>query len=276
MVIPFFVVTTNVLGVALLYMEVNFIMEYVLITGASSGIGYELAKVYAEHGANLILVATKEERLNEVKEEIIRNYPVQVVVIVKDLSKLGAAKELYQETVMKNLRVTELINNAGIGFVGEFDKISYQQEEDMMILNMVSLLALTKLFLLDMKREKSGRILNVASNGAFQPGPYVASYYATKAFVLNFTEAIRMENAGAKIHIATLCPGATRTNFPSRAGREQAANAMSPELVARIAYKQFHKNKSVIIPGIANRFALLVPKKLRSKFILGYQKKLAK
>jgi short-subunit dehydrogenase len=251
-------------------------MEYVLITGASSGIGYELAKVYAEHGSNLILVATREDRLNEVKVEILRNHLVQVVVIVKDLSKLGAANELYQEILTKNLKVIELINNAGVGFVGEFHKIPYQQEEDMLILNMVSLLALTKLFLLDMKQKKAGRILNVASNGAFQPGPYVASYYATKAFVLSFTEAIRMENAGAKIHIATLCPGATRTNFPSRAGREQATNAMSPELVAKIAYKQFHKNKSVIIPGMVNRLALLVPKKLRSKFIYGYQKKLSK
>lgn len=249
-------------------------MEYVLITGASTGIGYELAKVYAEHGANLILVATKQDRLNEVKAEIIRNYPVQVVVIVKDLSKLGAAKDLYEEIRAKNLTVSELINNAGIGFVGEFDQIPYQQEEDMMILNMVSLLALTKLFLNDMKREKIGRILNVASNGAFQPGPYVASYYATKAFVLNFSEAIRLENRDSKIHIAALCPGATRTNFPNRAGRKQSPNAMSPELVARIAYKQFHKNKSVIIPGVANRIALLVPKKLRSKFIYGYQKRL--
>lgn len=251
-------------------------MEYVLITGASSGIGYELAKVYAKHGANLVLVATKEDRLNEVKEEIIRNYPVQVMVIAKDLSKLGAAEELYEEIVAKKVRITELINNAGIGFVREFDQISYKEEEEMMILNMVSLLALTKLFLADMKGDKSGRILNVASNGAFQPGPYVASYYATKAFVLSLTEAIRMENAGTKIHIACLCPGATRTNFPNRAGRKQAANAMSPEKVARIAYRQFHKHKAVIIPGVMNRLALIVPRKLRSKFIYRYQKKLLK
>lgn len=251
-------------------------MDYVLITGASTGIGYELAKVYAKHGANLILVATNEERLQEVKDEIQRSYQVEIEIITKDLSHIGAACELYQEIMKKSLCVKELVNNAGVGFVGEFTNIPYQFEEDMMVLNMVNLLGLTKLFLIDMKYRNEGRILNVASNGAFQPGPYIASYYATKAFVLNFTEAIRMENAKSNIHIATLCPGATRTNFPGRAGREQATNAMSPEKVAEITYEKFHKNKKVIIPGVANRLALLVPKKLRSIFIHKYQKKLLK
>jgi short-subunit dehydrogenase len=251
-------------------------MEYVLITGASTGIGYELAKVYAKYGANLILVATNERRLQEVSQEITQNFSVQVKIFVKDLSHLGAALELYQETITHNLMVKELINNAGVGYVGEFDNIPLQQEEDMMMLNMVNLLELTKLFLREMKQRNSGRILNVASNGAFQPGPYIASYYATKAFVLSFTEAIRMENTDTNIHIATLCPGATKTNFSRKAGREQATNAMSPEMVAKIAYIKFHKNKTVIIPGVVNRLVLFVPKKLRSRFIHKYQRKLAK
>lgn len=251
-------------------------MDYVLITGASTGIGYELAKVYAKHGANLILVATKEDKLREVREEILLSYQVLVEIFVKDLSRLGAACELYQEIMKRNLCIKELINNAGVGFVGEFTNIPYQFEEDMMLLNMVNLLGLTKLILIDMRQRNEGRILNVASNGAFQPGPYIASYYATKSFVLNFTEAIRMENNITNIHIATLCPGATRTNFPGRAGRKQATHAMLPEKVAQIAYDKFHKNKKVIIPGIANRLALLIPKKLRSLFIYQYQKKLTK
>ncbi|MDD5934466.1 MAG: SDR family oxidoreductase [Clostridiales bacterium] len=250
-------------------------MGYVLITGASSGIGYELAKEYARHGNSLIITATNQSRLDLVKQELEDKYPVQVIAVAEDLSQKGAATQFYRKIKERNLTVSELINNAGFGCVGEFVDIPLSFEESMMMVNMVNLVGLTKLFLSDMKDAGSGKILNVASTGAFQPGPWIASYYATKSFVFNFSEAIRMEYKKYGIQISTLCPGATKTNFTKRAGKSQMKHAMEAEKVAKIAYNQFHRNKNVIIPGIWNRLGQIPPRKIRSLFIEVLQKKLA-
>ena len=250
--------------------------EYVLITGASSGIGYELAKIYAQNGANLVITATNEQRLLEIKRELEEISKGEVVVIAQDLSGKGAAVELYQKVKEKELCVSTLINNAGFGCVGEFVDIPLSYEESMMMVNMVNLVGLTKLFLSEMRDRRQGRILNVASTGAFQPGPFIASYYATKSFVLNFSQAIRRENQRYGICISTLCPGATKTNFTARAGKNQLKNAMEAQKVASIAYVQFQKGKNIIIPGMLNRLAQLPPKKIRSLFIERLQRKLKK
>lgn len=250
--------------------------EYVLITGASSGIGYELAKIYAQKGSNLVITATNEQRLLEIKREFEALSQGEVVAIAQDLSGKGAAVELYQKVKEKEICVSTLINNAGFGCVGEFVDIPLSYEESMMMVNMVNLVGLTKLFLSDMRDRKYGSILNVASTGAFQPGPFIASYYATKSFVLNFSQAIRRENQRYGICISTLCPGATKTNFTKRAGKDQIKHAMEAEEVARIAYVQFQKGRNVIIPGFINRLALIPPKKLRSLFIERLQRKLKK
>lgn len=251
-------------------------MGYVLITGASSGIGLELAKEYAKNGASLIISASSMAHLLTVKEEIESTFQTEVIAIAQDLSVKGAAAELYQRVKEQKLIVETLINNAGFGCIGEFADIPLSLEESMMMVNMVNLVGLTKLILNDMKDQKFGKILNVASTGAFQPGPYIATYYATKSFVLNFSQAIRMENKPYGIQVSTLCPGATKTNFTKRAGKDQMNSAMDASEVAKIAYEGLQKNKDVIIPGFLNRIGQIPPKKIRSIFIGKLQRKLAK
>ncbi len=251
-------------------------MGYVLITGASSGIGYELAKQFAMHGESLIISATNLQRLESVKKELEEQFFVDVVVVAEDLSQKGAATELYRKIKEQNLTVSVLINNAGFGCVGEFVDIPLSFEESMMMVNMVNLVGLTKLFLSEMKDSGAGKILNVASTGAFQPGPWIASYYATKAFVFNFSEAIRMEYKKYGVKISTLCPGATKTNFTKRAGKGQMKHAMEASKVAEIAYRKFNRNKKIIIPGIMNRLGQVPPRWLRSLFVEKLQKRLAR
>lgn len=251
-------------------------MGYVLITGASSGIGYELAKQFAMHGESLIISATNLQCLENIKREFEQQFSVEVVAVAEDLSQKGAATELYRKIKEQNLTVSILINNAGFGCVGEFVDIPLSLEESMMMVNMVNLVGLTKLCLSEMKEAGSGKILNVASTGAFQPGPWIASYYATKAFVFNFSEAIRMEYKKYGIQISTLCPGATKTNFTKRAGRGQMKHAMEASKVAEIAYHQFLRNKNIIIPGILNQLGQVPPRKIRSLFVERLQKRLAR
>ncbi len=251
-------------------------MEYVMITGASTGIGYALAKEYAAHKKNVILVATREERLMQVAKEIKEEYQVETAWFVQDLSEIGAAKELYEKVKKAGLMVSVLVNNAGFGCVGECATIPYEKEEQMMILNMISLQELSKFFLQDMLKRKTGRILNVASTGAFQPGPFIATYYATKSFVLSFSEALRLENEPYGIVVATLCPGATVSNFPARAGKKPSKTAMPAEKVAKIAYREFEKGKHVIVPGFFNRLARRLPKGVKSRYVSWMQRGLMK
>jgi len=247
-----------------------------MITGASTGIGYALAKEYARHHQNVILVATREERLLQVAAEIKETYQVEALLYVQDLSRIGAAKELYEKVKQDGLTVSVLINNAGFGCVGECADIPYEKEEEMMILNMISLQELSKFFLQDMRKRRSGKILNVASTGAFQPGPFIATYYATKSFVLSFSEAIRLENEHYGITVATLCPGATVSNFPARAGKKPSKTAMPAKTVAKITYRQMEKGRHVIIPGFINRAVRILPKGLKSRYVNWMQRSLMK
>lgn len=241
--------------------------EYVLITGASSGIGYEFAKIFIEANYPVVMVSANEARLKHAYEQLRHDAKVDIRMIAKDLSKVGGAQSLYDTVKEDKLVIGTLINNAGFGYAGEFIKDTTRNQQAMMTLNMTNLVLLTQLFAKDMCRRKRGRILNVASNGAFQPGPYISTYYATKSFVLNFSEALRYELSPYKISVTTLCPGATISDFARRAGKRQLAGSMSANKVARIGYQGLMKGKHVVLPGIQNKLALIIPKSLRTRAI---------
>ena len=235
------------------------IMKYVLITGGSSGIGYEFAKIFAEKGYGICLAASKEEKLLQAKDKLQNQYRCEVYCYAIDLSKLGAADELYCKVKADGINIDILINNAGCGVIGATEEIPIAKEEQMMLLNMVTPVELTKKFLMDMYEKGRGRIWNVASTGAFQPGPYTATYYASKAFLLNYSRAVRFEAKKKGVSVCTLCPGTTDTGFFERAGSKVPKGAMSPEKVARYAYKKMIKNKSVTVPGLSYRLMRLCP-----------------
>ncbi|WP_062233336.1 SDR family NAD(P)-dependent oxidoreductase [Fictibacillus sp. FJAT-27399] len=228
-----------------------------LITGASSGIGLELAKRFARDGYNVVLVARNERRLQILKQELEVQFHVQCTVHVKDLSKYSEAEALFQELQRQQITVDFLVNNAGYGLFGEFTETDLQDELSMIDINIKALTTLTKLFLPGMKERENGKILNVASTAAFQPGPLMAVYYATKAYVLSFSEALENEMKGMGVTVTALCPGPTKTGFESRANLGQSklfkSGVMEVERVASIGYEGLMKGKSIVIPGFKNR-----------------------
>jgi short-subunit dehydrogenase len=228
-----------------------------LVTGASSGIGRELARLLAAGGYQLVLVARTRKRLEETAEELERD-GLPIAILTADLGKPGAADELFEKVVEAGIHVDVLVNNAGFTTNGPFYRNDTQREMEMIQLNAHSLAALTRLVLPGMVERRQGRILNVASTAAFQPGPYMAVYYATKAFVLSFSEAIAKEIDGTGVTITAVCPGPVRTAFQERAGIRPAAVAgdwiiMNAPSVARAAYNGMMKGKRVVIPGLFNR-----------------------
>lgn len=255
--------------------------DYTLITGASGGIGLELARVFASRGHHLILVARSTEKLNALKAELEKQYSIRAEVITKDLSRPDAARELFSETQAKNLNVSILINNAGFGIYGPFSETDLSKELEMLRLNILSLTELTKFFLAPMKQINSGKILNVASTAAFQPGPLMAAYYASKAYVLSFSEALDDELRNTGVSVSTLCPGPTDSDFQSRAAISQdislfkASRVMSPDRVARAAYGGLMKRKRVILPGITNKITPLgmrfLPRKVVTAIVRALQ-----
>lgn len=243
--------------------------QTVLITGASNGIGLELAKRFAQDGAHLVLVARSEQKLHDLATQLKNQYKVDVKIMVKDLSKPEAAKEIYDD-IKENSTIDILINNAGVGIYGRFLDTDYHAEEEMINLNIKSLTHLTKLFLPDMVKRKKGKILNVASTAAFQAGPLMSVYYATKSYVLSFTEALENELRGTGVMVSALCPGPTETGFGNNAKLEQSKlfkkGVMDVKRVADIGYKGFLKGQTIIIPGLKNRFLVgmvrLLPRKV--------------
>lgn len=238
-------------------------MEYALITGGTGGIGFELANNFARDGYGVVIVSASSERLQKAKEKLEDQFKTKVFTYQQDLGSIGSAIQLYSRTKEDNLNISVLVNNAGIGLVGSTDKIDLQQDESMMILNTINLVELCKLYISDMYRQGSGKILNISSTGAFQPGPYTSTYFASKAFVLSYSRAIRYEAKAKGVQVCTLCPGATKTNFFAREGTKIPRSAMTAEEVAGYAYKRFMKNKDITIPGFINRMQKLVPVKLR-------------
>ena len=233
-----------------------------LITGASGGIGYEFAKLLAKDCSTVILVARGKEKLVEVKKELELLAPVRVFVLPKDLAQAGAAEELFDEVEKEKLSVDILINNAGFGDHGAFVDTDWAKESDMLALNITALTHMTKLFLKGMIRRKRGRIVNVASAAAFQPGPFMAVYYASKAYVLSFSEAIANELKGTGVTVTVLCPGPTTTGFAQAAGAERSflfryRKPASPSDVARYGYNAMMKGKTVAIHGLLNKLLIM-------------------
>jgi uncharacterized protein len=233
------------------------IMTTALITGASNGIGLELAKIHAATGGNLVLVARNKARLDELKQELESQYNISVYTIGKDLSETDAALDVYNETTKQNIQIDYLINNAGFGTFGMFVNEDWNKELQMINLNISTLTQFTHLYLKDMLARKSGKIMNVASTAAFQSGPTMAVYYATKAYVLSFSEAVDNEIKDKGVTITTLCPGATESGFQAAAAMEESALVKGKKLptskeVATYGYKAMLKGKTVAIHGMMN------------------------
>lgn len=224
-----------------------------LITGASMGIGLDLAVLAARDGYDCILVSRNEPRLHELKKVLEKRYRVSVHVFALDLSEHGADKRLIAAIDEAGLTVDFLINNAGFGTTGAFADLDAETEAEEVRLNVNTLTALTKAYLPAMIERNHGYVLNVASVAAYQPGPYMAVYYATKAYVLSLTEALHAEVKGTGVHVSVLCPGPTDTDFFNRAGSEMMVSKMPSHLVAFFGYKGVMQNKRVIVPGLSNQ-----------------------
>ena len=227
-----------------------------LITGASGGIGYELARIHAESGGNLVLVARNKEKLDELKGELEEKHGITVYTIRKDLSLHGAAYEVYNKVNELNIEIDYLINNAGIGDVKHFAVTDWPKQERMINLNITTLTQLTRLFLPDMITRGSGKILNVASVASFVPGPTMSVYFASKAFVLSFSEAVAEEVRGKGITVTALCPGPTESDFHTVAhdGNKTKDRKMpTSREVAGYGYRAMLKGKVVAVPGPDNK-----------------------
>lgn len=228
-----------------------------LITGASSGIGMELARVFAQHGHSLVLIARGVEKLEELARELRSKHNVRAEVIGVDLTQPSAPEQIVKTLTDRNLTVDVLVNNAGFGERGPFAQVDTQRQLDMIQVNITAVAHLTRLLLPGMIQRNAGGILNVASTAAFQGGPNMAMYYATKAFVLSFTEALHEEVAGTKVHVTCLCPGPTQTGFVVAAHMEGSnlfkMGAESAEAVAQVGYTTFQNNKAIAISGFKNK-----------------------
>lgn len=246
-----------------------------VITGASSGIGYEFGKVFAEQGHDVLLVARRENKLAELKRELESKYKVKAEILMKDLSLPDSPREIFDFTKSRGWKAECLINNAGFGDVGRFDQSSWAKEQKMIQLNIMALTHLTKLYVQDMVQQGLGRILNVASTAAFQPGPMMAVYYASKAYVLHFTEAVHAELQGTGVTVTALCPGATESEFAEAAGagktRLFTRKLPSSESVARYGYDALMRGQSVAVHGRMNKvssFAVrFIPRSLTLKMV---------
>lgn len=244
-----------------------------LITGASSGIGYELALLFARKGHSLVLVARNQETLRKLAEKLEQEYGIRAVVISKDLSLSSTPEEVFRELSEKSIPVHTLVNNAGFGTRGMFAGADVDSQLKMIQVNMTALTHLTRLFLNRMLSSRNGRILNVASTAAFQPGPLMAVYYATKAYVLSFSEALASELRGSGVTVTALCPGPTRTEFERRAGMEGSrlfrSGVMNSKTVAEAGYRGLMKGKAVVISGLRNRLLAMTIKLVPRKWVKG-------
>jgi len=247
-----------------------------LITGASSGIGAELAKLCAADGYDVALVARTGSRLEELAKELSRAHGIQAQPFQADLADPETREALFRKA--RGMGIEILINNAGFGLRGPFAETDWWMEDRMIHVNISALAHLTKLFLPEMLKKQSGRILNVASTAAFVPGPYMSVYYASKAFVLSFSHAVANEVSGSGVTVTVLCPGPTDTRFKETAGNANTTLFKGPVMgaaeVARIGYKAMMKGKVEAVAGARNRaIALGAPLMPRTK-LAGIARKL--
>ncbi len=228
-----------------------------IVTGGANGLGLEFVKILLNDGYHVIVIDKEQIQLSEFLSVVGREYKYSVTLMTKDLSQQGAAKEIYE--VLKNRRIEVLINNAGFGLFGKFHATNWEREESMINLHVMNTTHLTKLFLQDMLKRDEGKILNMASLAGFQPGPLMSVYYASKAYILHFTEAIANEIKGTGVSISVLCPGQTKTNFQVSVSSTSCKNKIGfnvacPVKVAKYGYKALLKGDVVVIPGVFNKF----------------------
>ena len=243
-----------------------------LVTGASSGIGLEMAKYLDSLGYEVILVARDKEKLESVAKTLI-NKPK---IIVMDLAKIEDIKSLY--VLVKNDNIDILVNNAGFGLCGYFSETDLNRELDMIDTNVKAVHALTKLFLKDMKRKDKGYILNVASSAAFQSGPLMAAYYSTKSYVYRLTEAIwyELKKQKSNVHVSVLCPGPVDTNFNNVADVKFSVKPLKADYVAKYAIDKMFKNKLLIIPGFSIKCVKIFGRFLSDKALMKMTYKIQK
>ncbi|MGA7930670.1 MAG: SDR family oxidoreductase [Candidatus Sulfotelmatobacter sp.] len=231
--------------------------ETTLITGASGGIGRELANLFARDHYNLVLVARSLGKLNQIAADLQEQFGVTVKTFAVDLAAAPAPKFLFDQLQREGVAVDILVNNAGFGAFGPFASMPEEEILGQLYLNITALTHLTRLFLPPMLARRSGKLMNVASTAAFQPGPLMAVYYATKAYVLSFSEALANEVAGSGVVVSCFCPGATDTGFAKRAGTENSRlfkklRPMNGEAVARDGYRGLMAGRTVVISGMQN------------------------
>jgi short-subunit dehydrogenase len=243
-----------------------------LVTGASSGLGVDFATILAERGCHLVLVARREDRLRTLADDLRARHGVTTHVIAMSLSRLGAAQSLYEQVRALGLEVDVLINNAGFGVYGPFVEIPWEREEEMLLLDVVTLVHLTKLFVTDMVRRNSGYVLQVSSIGAYQPSPTYATYSAAKAFVLSFGEALSYELRATNVKVSVLSPGVTATEFLDVAGQRrslfQRLSMMPSRPVAEIGIAAMVRGKPSKVAGVMNALTAwslrFVPRRLQA------------
>lgn len=255
-------------------------MSYFIVTGASSGIGEAMCDVLAQQGHDLIIVARRVDRLKQIKAKIESNYLREVIIMPADLSDLSSLKQLHENC--QSYHVVGLINNAGYGLYGEFLNLNIEDEFNMIDLNIKSVHYLSKLFLKDFVRQDEGYLLNVASTAAFQSGPLMATYYASKGYVLQLTEAIakELEAKQSKVVVSVLCPGPVDTEFQQKADIKVAKSILkvpTAKEVAEYAYQELMKGQTLIVPGLSNRVLLFfnrfIPRKLGCQIVYHTQLK---
>lgn len=244
--------------------------QYALITGATSGIGYELAKLFAKDGYNMILIARNKNRLQEVTDELKQSYGVEVTPLSKDLFDVTSAQEIYNTVQQMGVTVNVLVNDAGQGEWGPFLETDLQREIDIINLNIISLVSLTKLFVKDMAKRNEGKILQLGSEAGTTPVPLLSIYAATKAFVLSFSAALANELQNTNITVTALLPGATDTDFFHKAGQEDTVvyketELASPEEVAKDGYEALMKGENKIISGAKTKMHVFMSDLLGSK-----------
>jgi uncharacterized protein len=256
-------------------------MKTALITGASGGIGCELAMLFAMNQHKLVLVARNEQKLTTLARKVSKKFGVPVKVMARDLSQPSIPLEIYNELKTEKIHIDYLVNNAGVGNYGLFYKTDWKKEEKLLNLNIVALTYMTKLFIKDMVNEGYGKIMNVSSTAAFQPGPMMSVYYASKAYVQSFSEALANETAGTGVSITALCPGPTDTGFEKAASLEESKlfkrfKLASAKEVAEYGYKKMMAGQTVALHGTMNKLMIAASKALPNKIIVPVIRKFSK
>ncbi|WJH34889.1 SDR family oxidoreductase [Paenibacillus sp. CC-CFT747] len=252
--------------------------ETVLITGASGGIGMELAGLFAKDGYDLVLAARSADKLEEIKRDLEKRHGISVTVLPQNVAGRENVEALWNAVEALGLTIDILVNNAGYGLYGPFAETDLTDELNMIDLNVSALTHLTKLAVRGMVSRGRGRILNVASLAAFQPGPLMAVYYATKAYVLSFSEALANELQGTGVTVTALCPGATATGFEKRANLESSKlfkmGVMDVGTVSRAGYHGLLKGKRIVIPGLRNRMMVKASRFLPRRVVTAFVRQL--